>query len=73
MNELKLAKLQILEDIKLWQESPVQTEVEHYYEKRLRDSVKRLLTLDPDYTKDLKTTMISELEYKIRKELKKIK
>lgn len=73
MNELKLAKLQILEDIKLWQETPVQTEVEHYYEKRLLESVKRLLNLDPDYIKDLKTTMISELEYKIRKELKKIK
>ena len=73
MNELKKAKLQILEDIKLWQEAPVQTEVEHYYEKRLRESVKRLLALDPDYTKDLKSTMISELEYKIRKELKKIK
>ena len=70
MNEWKLAKLQVLEDIKLWQEAPVQTEVEHYYEKRLRESIKRLLTFEPDYTKDLKTTMISELERKIRNELK---
>ena len=69
MNEWKLAKLQVLEDIKLWQKAPVQTEVEHYYEKRLLDSVKRLLTFEPDYIKDLKTTMISELEAKIHKDL----
>ena len=70
MNEWKLAKLQVLEDIKLWQEAPAQTEVEYYYKKRLLDSVKRLLTFEPDYIKDLQTTMISELEAKIRKELK---
>lgn len=68
---VKLTKAQILETYKFWQESSPMTEVEHYYEDRLRMQVEKLLSLVPDYTDDLRTGNISELIFKIRKDLGK--
>ena len=68
---VKLKKMEVLKAYDLWQEAPVQTEVNHYYEERLREAVEELFKLLPDYRNKVESTMVSELVFRIKEDLKK--
>lgn len=69
-DEIKLKMKQVLTEHNLWQEAPVQTEVEKYYEKRLKEAIEGLFKLDPTYKEKVKSTMVSELVFRIKEDLK---